>query len=117
MKSTQRTITGFVMIGAGVIVAIFGYLGVSDETEVAFQLPYFASAGIGALLLMGFGATMLVNAQLATEDARLEEIEDAIRTLAAEIGRLSDEVTEGRSRLRAVRSVGSRNPVSRSSTR
>jgi len=43
MISTRyRVATAFTLIVAGIVVAIIGYLGVSKETEVAFQLPYFA---------------------------------------------------------------------------
>jgi hypothetical protein len=81
---------------AGIIVAIIGYLGVSKETEVAFQLPYFASAGVGALLLLGFGGVLLLNAQLETDGDRLEELEEAVRQLSVEVGRLADDLTPAR---------------------
>jgi hypothetical protein len=98
-----RVLAGFCLIGAGVIVAIIGYLGVAGETDVAFQLPYFASAGVGALLLMGGGATMLISSQLEADSDRLVEIEEAIRALATEVGRIGDDLSAPRGRrLRAV---------------
>jgi len=97
MISTRyRVATGFALIVTGVIVAIIGYLGVSKETEVAFQLPYFASAGVGALMLLGFGGVLLLNAQLETDGDRLEELEEAMRQLSIEVGRLADELTPAR---------------------
>ena len=97
MISTRyRVATAFGLIVAGIVVAIIGYLGVSKETEVAFQLPYFASAGVGALLLLGFGGILLLNAQLETDGDRLEELEDAVRQLSNEVGRLVDEMTPQR---------------------
>src|SRR5438445_11060398 len=93
MISTRyRVATAFTLIVAGIVVAIIGYLGVSKETEVAFQLPYFASAGVGALMLLGFGGVLLLNAQLETDGDRLEELEEAMRTLSIEGGRLADEL-------------------------
>lgn len=100
-----RVVAGFTLIGAGIVVAVLGYLGVSAETEVAFQLPYFASAGIGALLLLGIGATLLTNAQLESDTERLEQIEDAIRQLAAEVERLGDELVPRRRRSDALHVV------------
>ena len=97
----HRVTVGLCLIGTAVVVAFMGYLGVSAETDVAFQLPYFASAGIGALLLMGGGATMLLGAQLEADDERLSQIEDAVRSLADEVARIADETPRGRS-LRAV---------------
>jgi hypothetical protein len=97
MISTRyRVATAFALIVAGIVVAIIGYLGVSKETEVAFQLPYFASAGVGALMLLGFGGVLLLNAQLETDGDRLEELEEAVRQLSNEVGRLADELTPAR---------------------
>lgn len=97
MISTRyRVAVAFGLIIAGIVVAILGYLGVSKETEVAFQLPYFASAGVGALMLLGFGGVLLLNAQLETDGDRLEELEEAVRQLSTEVGRMVDELTPQR---------------------
>ena len=97
MISTRyRVATAFTLIVAGIVVAIIGYLGVSKETEVAFQLPYFASAGVGALMLLGFGGILLLNSQLETDSDRMEELEEAVRQLSNEVGRLVDEMTPQR---------------------
>jgi hypothetical protein len=86
----SRVGAGVALILAGVVVAVVGYIGVSQETVVAFQLPYFASAGVGALMLLGGGSALLITAQLERDTTRLEDLEDATRTLAAELGRLVD---------------------------
>ena len=85
---------GLGLVVAGVVVAVLGYLGVSSETEVPFQLPYFASAGVGALMLLGAGAAMLLSDRLARDTARLDELEDAVRQLCTEVGRLADDRNE-----------------------
>jgi hypothetical protein len=91
-----QTGLGFALAAAGAVVAILGYLGVSKETEVAFQLPYFASAGVAALLLLGAGAAVLLSGQLQRDSARVEELEDAVRVLATEVSLLSETVAPGR---------------------
>ncbi|HLW17042.1 MAG TPA: hypothetical protein VKV69_06785 [Actinomycetota bacterium] len=97
MISTRyRVATAFTLIAAGIVVAIIGYLGVSKETEVAFQLPYFASAGVGALMLLGFGGILLLNSQLETDSDRMEELEEAVRQLSNEVGKLVDELSPQR---------------------
>ncbi|MGZ4211002.1 MAG: hypothetical protein ACXVQX_10455 [Actinomycetota bacterium] len=96
INTRYRVGVAFGLIVAGIVVAIVGYLGVSKETEVAFQLPYFASAGVGALMLLGFGGVLLLNAQLETDGDRLEELEEAVRQLSNEVGRLVDEMTPRR---------------------
>jgi hypothetical protein len=96
IPTRYRVATAFSLIVAGIVVAIIGYLGVSNETEVAFQLPYFASAAVGSLMLLGFGGILLLNAQLETDGNRLEELEEAVRMLSNEVGRLVDEMTPRR---------------------
>jgi hypothetical protein len=96
INSKYRVATGYAMIVAGVVVAVIGWFGVSGQTEVAFQLPYFASAAVGALMLLGFGGLLLLNAQLETDGDRLEELEEAVRQLSNEIGRLVDDLTPRR---------------------
>ena len=104
IQAKHRVAVGFALIAAGVIVAVIGWFGVSGETDVAFQLPFLASAGVGALLLFGAGATMLIAAQLESDTERLGDIEDAVRLLGSELGRLNEELaTPGGRRLRAVK--------------
>lgn len=91
-QSQLRALYGFLLIAAGIVVAVVGYLGVSNETVVAFQLPYFASAGVGALMLLGGGSALLITAQMERDSARLDRLEEATRRMAAELGRLIDEV-------------------------
>lgn len=96
LESRYRLAGGFGLIFAGVVVAVAGYLGVSSETQVAFQLPYFASAGIGALMLLGFGAALLLSTQLERDTDRVGELEEAVRQLAGEVSRLADELVPPR---------------------
>jgi outer membrane murein-binding lipoprotein Lpp len=97
MNDQRNTTTvGLVLVAAGVVVAVLGYLGVSAETEVAFQLPYFASAGVGALMLLGAGAAMLLSGRLSRDTARLDELEEAVRQLCVEVGRLADDLAPPR---------------------
>jgi hypothetical protein len=90
-QSQLRALYGLLLIAAGIVVAVVGYLGVSNETVVAFQLPYFASAGVGALMLLGGGSALLITAQMERDSARLDSLEEATRHMAAELGRLIDE--------------------------
>jgi hypothetical protein len=87
-----RTVAAVALMAAGGIVAILGYLGVSRELEVAFQLPYLASAGVGAVLLLGAGVGLLLSSQLERDTARLDELEESVRSMASELGRVADDV-------------------------
>jgi hypothetical protein len=47
-------------------------------------------------MLLGFGGVLLLNAQLETDGDRLEELEEAVRQLSIEVGRLVDDLTPAR---------------------
>lgn len=95
-----RMVAAAVLAVAAVVVTVLGYLGVSRELEVAFQLPYLASAGVGALLLAGAAAALVLGAQLQRDTERLDDLEDSVRLLAVEVERLAD-LLEDRPRVRA----------------
>src|SRR5207253_5001130 len=48
----------------GVVVVLVGYLGVRNESDVALQVPYLLSGGLGGLALVGLGALGLLQYQL-----------------------------------------------------
>lgn len=113
-----RTPVALTLMGAGLLVAVLGYLGVSKETEVAFQLPYFASGAVGALLLFSAGAVLLLSTQLQVDTSRLDELEEAVRAMASELGHLAEppsappepspQAPRRTARARTPRSVGSK---------
>ena len=63
----------------GIVVVLVGYLGVRNEADVALQIPYLLSGGLGGLALVGLGALGLLQHQLRVQsrhNARLvEELE------------------------------------------
>ena len=59
-----------------VVVVLVGYLGVRNESDVALQVPYLLSGGLGGLALVGLGALGLLQYQLRVQsrnNARLIE--------------------------------------------
>ena len=84
MSSTRRwrLITGAGLLGLSAIVGVIGWLKISDEPLLNRQVPYFASTGLAVVILAIAGGAMLVAEQMRTDDRRLDEIEDAVRTLA-----------------------------------
>jgi hypothetical protein len=50
---------GWLLIAAGALLILLGYLGVSRESIVEKQLPYLISGGIGGVLLCVLGAYVL----------------------------------------------------------
>ncbi len=91
VKKKWRPIAGWVAIAMGALALFLGYLGVSDETIVAKQLPYLISGGLTGLVLIGGGVGVLLAEDLRTERARignveaeLLEVRDLLRTLVAD---------------------------------
>ena len=79
-------IAGWVLIAAGWVAGLFGWLGVQGTTEVPAQLAYLASGN-----LMGLGFVVVGAALLAIEDRRdvresvvelREQLDDVMELLA-----------------------------------
>jgi hypothetical protein len=76
---TLRLAAG-VCTAVGVVAVLVGYLGVRNESDVALQIPYLLSGGLGGLALVGLGALGLLQYQLrvqARNNASLIEELDA----------------------------------------
>jgi len=78
-----------VLTALGVVVVLVGYLGVRNEADVALQIPYLLSGGLGGLALVGLGALGLLQYQLRLQsrhNARLvEELETWKDSALAEV--------------------------------
>jgi hypothetical protein len=72
-------LTAGICTALGIVVVLVGYLGVRNESDVALQIPFLLSGGLGGLALVGLGALGLLQYQLrvqARNNARLiEELE------------------------------------------
>jgi hypothetical protein len=87
---TLRLAAG-VCTALGIVVVLVGYLGVRNESDVALQIPYLLSGGLGGLGLVGLGALGLIQYQLrvqARNNGRLiEELEAWKESALAEVRR------------------------------
>lgn len=73
-------------LGALAVAALAGFVGwyqLSGNPNVNQQLPYLASAGVIVVIASAIGGALLVGEQLRGDDRRIEELEDAVRELAA----------------------------------
>ena len=84
-------VLAWVLVAAGAIALIAGWVGVSGSAYAAGQLPYIISGGIGGIFLLGVGATLWLSADLRDEWCKLDSIEDALR----EEHPVADEVAVG----------------------
>lgn len=72
---------GWALYGFGALFVFIGYLGISDESVVAKQLPFLISGGIGGILLAILGAYFLSIEELRRDGGRLDRMEQRIEDL------------------------------------
>lgn len=87
-------VAGFALIGLGAVLVVVGSVGVSGSRYASDQLAYIVSGGLGGLLLLGAGATLLLTAGLSDEWRKLDRVE---RVLAISSGtpRTAEDVPPG----------------------
>ncbi len=73
-----RVIAGWALVLAGVVLLALGWYGVSGDPDVARQLSYLVSGGIGGLLTGIIGVGLLVSNDLRTDRERLGRVEAAM---------------------------------------
>ena len=76
-----RPYLGYVLIGAGALLLLAGYLGVSREVIVARQIPYLVSGGLVGLGLITIGGRLLLIEDLRRDSGRLDRLEKAVLEL------------------------------------
>jgi hypothetical protein len=70
---------GVALIVAGAVALFVGYQGAADAAFVVEALAYIASGGLGGVVLIGGGLTLMLSADLHDEWRKLDAIEAAIR--------------------------------------
>jgi len=76
-----RPVWGWILVGAGALLILIGYLGISREALVAKQLPYLISGGIGGIALIGFGTMLVGTEDLKRTQERIDHLEDLVADL------------------------------------
>jgi hypothetical protein len=66
------------LTGLGIIAVLVGYLGVRDEPDVALQIPYLFSGGLGGLALVGLGALCLTQLQMRQQAQQMARVSDEL---------------------------------------
>ena len=79
----ERT-SAVVLVAAGLVVFVLGWLGQQDKALVTEQIPYVVSGAMFGLLLIILGATVWLSADLRDEWIKLDRLEEAVvRTAVA----------------------------------
>lgn len=78
-----RPYIGWILVGAGALVLLLGYFGVSREAIPAKQIPYLVSGGIGGIFLAVLGAYFLGTQEMRNDSGRLDRLERMVEELHA----------------------------------
>ena len=70
------------LIAAGAVALVLGWVGVSGEAFPAKQLPYLISGGIAGVFILGVGTVCWLSADMRDEWTKLDRIEEALNRLA-----------------------------------
>ncbi|MEW6473480.1 MAG: hypothetical protein AB1679_14505 [Actinomycetota bacterium] len=81
--------SGFAVV-VGAIILTVGYAGIRKEADVALQLPYVLSGGIGGLFLLGAGVGIFLAATLRELHAGQDRVEAVVTELTSEVRTLLD---------------------------
>ena len=76
-----RPWTGWILVGAGALLMLLGYFGVSRESLPAKQIPYLVSGGIGGVFLAVLGAYFLGTQEMRNDSGRLDRLERMVEEL------------------------------------
>jgi hypothetical protein len=74
---------GWILVGAGALLMLLGYFGVSRESLPGKQIPYLVSGGIGGVFLAVLGAYFLGTQEMRNDSGRLDRLEDMVEELHA----------------------------------
>ena len=83
VAAATRPVAGWILVGAGALVILLGYLGVANEALVAKQLPYLISGGIGGVALVAVGTYFLGTEEIRRDSGRLDRLEQMVGELHA----------------------------------
>jgi Cu/Ag efflux pump CusA len=80
-----RQVIAGVLLAVAVVVLVIGYSNIRDEAQVAAQMPYVLTGGVGALILTGLGMVVLrsqddkaVLDRLAVVESTAEELRERV---------------------------------------
>ena len=78
VRAQWDRVVAWLLVAAGLVALLVGWIGVSGTPYLAEQLPYLVSAGMLGLFLLGLGATIWISADLRDEWRKLDEVADLL---------------------------------------
>jgi len=83
LRAEWDRVAGYSAIGVGLVALLAGINGVRHAEDVVDQLAYLTSGGIGAMFLLGVGATLLLSADLHDDWRKLHRVEQKLDRVEA----------------------------------
>ena len=96
-----RPYLGYICIGLGLLALFGGWWGASGTPIVAKQVPYLASYGVLAVVLIAIGNRIFLIDDLRRDSGRLDRLEDMVEELHAVLLTRSDAVPDAATATRA----------------
>jgi hypothetical protein len=81
VADSVRPWLGWILVAAGALLMLLGYLGVSREALPGKQIPYLVSGGIGGVFLAVLGAYFLGTQEMRNDSGRLDRLEAMVEEL------------------------------------
>ena len=78
VRAQWDRVVAWLLVAAGLVALLVGWIGVSGTPYLAEQLPYLVSAGMLGLFLLGLGATVWISADLRDEWRKLDEVAELL---------------------------------------
>ena len=78
LRTQRDRVTAMVLVAAGALLLLLGWIGVSGTALSYEQLPYVVSGGLFGIVLVGIGATLWLSADLRDEWRKLDRLEHAL---------------------------------------
>jgi hypothetical protein len=75
LRAEWDRVAGYGFILAGAVALVFGFIGVRTAADVIDEISYLVTGGIGAIFLLGVGATLLLSADLHDDFRKLHRVE------------------------------------------
>jgi ABC-type nickel/cobalt efflux system permease component RcnA len=78
LRAEWDRVAGYAFVLAGAVALVFGFIGVRSAADVIDEISYLVTGGIGAIFLLGVGATLLLSADLHDDFRKLHRVEEKL---------------------------------------
>jgi hypothetical protein len=78
LRAEWDRVAGYGCLAAGLVVLVAGYAGVRRSADVIDEISYLVTGGLGAIFLLGVGATLLLSADLHDDFRKLHRVQEKL---------------------------------------